>query len=93
MYIIIGVIGHFVSEEGRYCHVVLGLRKIVNKYIGENMAGVLIDLFRDYRIIGNIGYFIANNTELNNTYINIILYILYLNISAKFLQRMLIIML
>ena len=47
------------------------------------MAGVLIDLFYNYRIVGNIRYFIANNTELNNTYINAILYILYLNILAK----------
>ena len=47
------------------------------------MAGVLIDLFRDYRIAGNIGYFIADNAELNNIYINAILYILYLNMSVK----------
>jgi len=47
------------------------------------MAGVLIDLFRDYRIVGNIRYFIADNTELNDIYIDPILYILYLNISAK----------
>ena len=47
------------------------------------MAGVLIDLFRDYRISGNIRYFIANNTELNDTYINAILRALYLNILAK----------
>ena len=47
------------------------------------MAGVLIDIFRDYRIAGNIRYFIANNAELNNIYIDIILYVLYLNISVK----------
>jgi len=47
------------------------------------MAGVLIDLFRDYRISGNIRYFIANNTELNDTYINVILRALYLNMLAK----------
>ena len=47
------------------------------------MAGVLIDLFRDYRIVGNIRYFIANNMELNNTYINVVLCALYLNILAK----------
>ena len=47
------------------------------------MAGVLIDLFRNYRIIGNIGYFITDNAELNDTYINAILSILYLNILVK----------
>ena len=54
-----------------------------NKYTSENITGILIDLFRDYRIVGNIGYFIANNTELNDIYINTILCVLYLNISAK----------
>jgi len=47
------------------------------------MASVLIDLFRDYGIIGNIGYFIADNAELNDTCIDVILYALYLNILAK----------
>jgi len=42
---IIGVVGHFVSEEGKRRHVVLGLREIVGEHTGENMAGVLIDLF------------------------------------------------
>jgi hypothetical protein len=47
------------------------------------MAGVLINLFRNYRITGNIGYFIADNAELNNICINAVLYALYLNILAK----------
>ena len=47
------------------------------------MAGALIDLFCNYKIIDNIGYFMANNAELNDMYINTILYALYLNMSAK----------
>ena len=83
MYAIIGVIGHFISKEGKRYYIVLKLYKIVSKYINKNIVGVLIDLFYDYGITGNIKYFIANNTELNNTYINMILYILYLNILVK----------
>ena len=75
--------GYFVNKDGRRRHVVLGLREIIGEHTGENMAGVLIDLFRDYRIVGNIRYFIADNTELNDIYINAILYILYLNILVK----------
>ena len=37
------------------------------------MVAVLIALFKDYRIVGNLGYFIANNADINNTYINAIL--------------------
>jgi hypothetical protein len=82
-YVIIRVVGYFINKDGRRCHVILRLCKIIGKHTSENMAGVLIDLFRDYRITGNIRYFIANNTESNNTCINVILYTLYLNILAK----------
>jgi hypothetical protein len=76
-------VGHFVNKDGRRRHVVLGLREIISKYTGENIAGVLIDLFRDYRIAGNIKYFIADNTESNNTCIDAILRVLYLNMLVK----------
>ena len=83
VHVIIGVVGHFVNKDGRCCHVVLRLREIIGEYTGENMAGILIDLFRDYGIAGNIRYFMANNAELNDMCINTILYALYLNMSAK----------
>jgi hypothetical protein len=47
------------------------------------MAGVLIDLFRDYGIAGNIGYFMADNAESNNICIDAVLRALYPNILAK----------
>jgi len=75
--------GYFISEKGKRYHVNLRLHKIVSKYTNKNIVGVLINLFCDYRIIGNIRYFIANNTELNDIYINTILYILYPNILVK----------
>jgi hypothetical protein len=80
---IIGVMGYFINKDGRRHHIVFRLYKIISKHTSKNMAGVLINLFRDYKITGNIRYFIANNTELNNIYINAILYTLYPNISAK----------
>ena len=55
----------------------------MGEYINKNIAGVLIDLFYNYRITGNIRYIIANNADLNNIYINAVLCVLYLNISVK----------
>ena len=75
--------GYFINKDGRHHHIVFGLCEIIGEYTSENITGVLINLFRDYRIAGNIGYFIANNTELNDIYIDVILYILYPNILAK----------
>ena len=82
-YIITSVINYFISKEGKRRYIVFGLYKIVNKHTSKNIAGVFIDLFCDYGIISNIRYFIADNTELNNIYLNAILYILYLNILVK----------
>ena len=75
--------GHFVNKDGKHHHIIFRFCEIIGKYTNKNMAGVLIDLFRDYKIAGNIGYFMANNVELDNIYINTILYILYLNILVK----------
>ena len=69
-YIVLGIVAHFINKDGRRCYMVLGLCEIYSKYTGENMVAILITLFKDYRIAGNLGYFIANNTNINNTYIN-----------------------
>ena len=68
-YTIIRVIGYFINKDSRRWQVVLRLYKIISKYINKNIAGVLINLFYNYRIAGNIKYFIADNMELNNIYI------------------------
>ena len=72
-YIILGVITHFINKQGRRRNVVLGLYKIINKYTNKNIIAVLLKVFKDYKISGNIKYFIANNIDLNNIYINVIL--------------------
>jgi hypothetical protein len=46
---------------------------VLSKYSGKNQAAILIALFKEYNIYRNIGYFIADNAELNNTYIKEIL--------------------
>ena len=80
---IIRVVGYFVNKDSRPCYIILRLREIIGEYTSKNIAGVLIDLFSDYRIAGNIGYFMANNAKLNNIYIGIIFCTLYLNILVK----------
>jgi hypothetical protein len=60
---------------------------VYSKYTSKNMAAVLIALFKDYRIIGNLGYFIADNADTNNTYINAVLRALYLKMLVKSRKR------
>jgi len=80
---ILGVVAYFINKDGKRHYIVLGLYEVVGEYTSKNMAAVLVALFRDYRIIGNIRFFIADNTKLNNTCINIILQALYLKMLAK----------
>ena len=47
------------------------------------MAAVLLELFKDYRISGNIGYFMVDNADLNDKAINAILWVLYLGLLVK----------
>ena len=56
---------------------------MLSEHSGENQAAILIALFTEYNIGGNIRYFIADNTESNNMCIDAILQALYPNISAK----------
>ena len=47
------------------------------------MAAVLLKIFKDYGISGNIGYFMADNAELNDTCIKAILRAFYPGMLAK----------
>ena len=47
------------------------------------MAGVLIALFKEYNISKNIGYFMTDNAEVNDTCIDVVLRALYPDMSAK----------
>ena len=70
---VLGIAAHFINKLGRRCYVVLGLCEVVSEYSGKNIAAVLLNIFKDYRICGNIRYFITNNAELNDMYIKVIL--------------------
>ena len=80
---VLRVVAHFIDRRGRRRNVVLGLREILGKHSGENQAGILIALFKEYEICGNIGYFMADNAESNDTCIDAVLRALYSNISVK----------
>ena len=72
-YIVLRIVAYFINKDSRYYYIVLGLREVYSEHTSENMAAVLFALFKDYRITSNLGYFIANNADVNNIYINAIL--------------------
>jgi len=80
---VLSIVTHFINKDGRRRYVVLGLREVYGEHTGENMAAVLIALFKDYRIAGNLGYFMADNADANNTCIDAVLRALYPKMSVK----------
>jgi len=69
---IYSIVAYFINKTNKYYYIVLSLYKITNKYNNKNIAAILFNIFKDYKIYSNIGYFMANNIKLNNTYINAI---------------------
>jgi len=80
---VLGVCGHFISQAGRRRTVVLALREVLGDHGGENIAQSLLAVIRDYGFQGNVGYFMADNAESNDVTVDLILRVLYPNMSAK----------
>jgi hypothetical protein len=84
---ILGVVAHFIDKFGKRRIAVLGLRELNGEHSGENMAEILLQIIRDYKIMGRIGYFMADNASTNDTCINAVLQALYPNMSDKQRKR------
>lgn len=67
---VLGVVAHFIDKNGQRRAAVLGLRELMGEHSGENMAEVLLQIFKDYKIGGRIGYFMADNATSNDTRIH-----------------------
>ena len=80
---ILGCVAHFINKKGKRRTAVLALRELVGEHSGENMADVLLHIFNDYKISGQIGYFMADNASSNDTCIDLVLQALYPNMSQK----------
>jgi hypothetical protein len=70
---ILGAIAHFIDRIGKRRSVVLALRRLQGAHSGENMAEVLLQIFREYGISRRIGFFIGDNAESNDTCIDTVL--------------------
>ena len=70
---ILSIIDHFINKDNKQYIAILGLCKLIGEHLGKNMADILLQIFKDYKINRQIRYFMANNASSNDTYINTIL--------------------
>ena len=64
---ILGIIGHYIGKEGTLKHNVLAVRELQGDHSGENQAAVVADVLVDYEIEYNLGFFVGDNAQTNDT--------------------------
>jgi hypothetical protein len=66
---IIGVIAHYIAENGELQQSVLALREIDGRHTGTNMADCIMEVINEYGIASKVGYFVMDNADNNDTMI------------------------
>ena len=80
---IIAIIAHYIDSSGAWKVNLIALRSLDGEHSRENMAALLLKVFREYKIGGYIGFFILDNASANNTYVDLVLQKLYPRMKAK----------
>ncbi|KAK4077565.1 hypothetical protein Purlil1_12327 [Purpureocillium lilacinum] len=66
----VGIVGHFVDNDGRKRDVLLGLPRLVGRlgpHSGENIAPYVKEVIDQYEMGAKLGYFMLDNAESNDT--------------------------
>ena len=73
-YAILGVVAMWIDATGKRRVTVLGMRRICGEHTGENLGSVVLELLKEYNIVGDqIGYFMLDNASSNDTAVEFIL--------------------
>jgi hypothetical protein len=82
-YAIMAIVAHYIDSSGARKANLIALRSLDGEHTGENMAALLLNVFREYKIGGHIGFFILDNASANDTCVDLVLRRLYPGMSAK----------
>lgn len=82
-YAIIAIVAHYIDSNGKRQAKLIALRSLDGEHTGENMAALLLKVFREYKIGSRIGFFITDNASSNDVCIDLVLSKLYPNMDAK----------
>ena len=64
---ILGIVAHFIDSEGELVSYCIALREVHGKHSGENQAHIVMNVVEDYGIVTQIGYFVSDNADSNDT--------------------------
>lgn len=69
---ILVVILHYVDKKGYTRRNVAAMKEVDGAHTGENLAAVVIEVVTEWNIQGNLGYFMMDNADNNDTMIKTI---------------------
>ena len=68
-----GIVGHFVGQGHNAMSILLRLKRIKARHIGEDIIEVILPILHQYSIINKIRVWVIDNTDSNDTIIKVIL--------------------
>lgn len=84
---IIAIVSHFISSKGSRESRLLAIRQMEGEHSGENMAGTVLQVIREYKISKRIGFFVLDNVSSNDVAVDHILCSLYPEMSPAARKR------
>src|SRR5271170_7109987 len=82
-YAIMAIVAHYIDSSGARKTNLIALRSLEGEHTGENMAALLLNVFREYKIGGRIGFFVLDNASANDTCVDLVLRRLYPGMNTK----------
>ena len=86
-YALIAVVGHYIDCDGRRRVRLLGIKNIEGEHSGDNIAGAVLEVIKDYGIGDRVGFFMLDNASSNDVAVDIILRTLYPTMSDAARKR------
>ncbi|KAF4332994.1 ribonuclease H [Fusarium beomiforme] len=64
---ILGVVGHYVTEDGQLEHHILALKDIDSEHDGSHLAAAILEVVDEWGFASKLGYFVMDNAGNNDT--------------------------
>ncbi|KAJ6436023.1 transposase-like protein [Purpureocillium lavendulum] len=64
---ILGVVAHYVTEDGQLQHHTLALKDIDSEHDGSHLADAILEVIEDWYFASKLGYFVMDNAGNNDT--------------------------
>ena len=66
-YSILGIISYFIDCNFKACTILLGLKRLIGSHSGENIAQLLIEVVKIYKLAKVLRFYILDNVGDNDT--------------------------